>query len=77
MKVLTYMQMQGGTQPGKLFPRFTVKCDICDTRNLKVFIDGVTKSGTWANMCLSCHHEYGRGLGVGRGQSYQIHEGDE
>jgi hypothetical protein len=33
-------------------------------------IDGVTTYGSWALMTPECHSEYGRGLGIGRGQKY-------
>ena len=48
------------------------KCDICGAIIVKVFIDGATRYGPWGNMCVSCHVLDGRGLGVGRGQKYEL-----
>ncbi len=48
------------------------KCDICKRKLKKVFIDGKTKFGHWANMCQACHAEYGYGLGTGKGQLYTL-----
>jgi hypothetical protein len=36
-----------------------------------VFIDGATTFGPWAIMNPDTHKQYGRGLGVGRGQKYE------
>lgn len=36
------------------------------------FVDGKTKMGPWAMMCLPCHRRYGVGLGTGRGQRYSL-----
>ena len=47
-------------------------CDICGTPITKVFIDGATNHGPWGIMCPSCHVFDGRGLGVGRGQKYEL-----
>lgn len=53
------------------------KCDICGTDftgpdKQTEFVDGVTKWGPWANMCMSCHSRDGRGIGPGKGQHYKI-----
>ena len=48
------------------------KCDICGAKLKKVFIDGRTKMGAWANMCEQCHKEQGVGLGIGKGQKYEL-----
>ncbi len=47
-------------------------CDVCGTAIApsRDFVDGRTKYGPWANMCLACHKTHGRGLGVGLGQRY-------
>lgn len=47
------------------------KCDICE-RDLKgkPHVDGATRFGPWANMCIECHKMHGRGLGLGKGQKY-------
>lgn len=47
-----------------------VKCDICHKPITDTFIDGATNMGPWANMCPSCYHQFGRGLGQGSGQKY-------
>jgi hypothetical protein len=46
-------------------------CDICgkDISN-QPFVDGKTKQGPWALMCLACYRTYGVGLGQGKGQQY-------
>lgn len=48
-------------------------CDICKAPIANVFVDGIIKingrSG-WANVCKSCHKEYGIGLGTGKGQEW-------
>jgi len=49
-------------------------CDICGDINLKVMIDGATKSGRWGCMCTVCHSNIGTGLGIGRGQKYEWNE---
>ena len=46
------------------------RCDLCKKLILKTFVDGKTKYGPWATMCLSCYHGFGVGLGTGRGQRY-------
>lgn len=46
-------------------------CDICTLTLRSVFVDGATRQGPWANMCMSCHRIYGHGLGTGRGQQYE------
>ncbi len=47
------------------------KCDFCKL-SLKnaPFVDGRTKYGPWANMCLVCAAVHGVGLGIGCGQMY-------
>lgn len=50
------------------------KCDVCRKPTPKRFIDGATKMGPWADMCEACHRQYGRGLGVGKGQLYEKQE---
>ena len=46
------------------------KCDFCGEPIVREFIDGKTKRGSWAIMCLACHNVIGVGLGVGKGQHY-------
>jgi hypothetical protein len=40
-----------------------------------VFIDGATIYGPWAYMTPKSHAQYGRGLGIGRGQMYRNNAG--
>ena len=53
-----------------------IKCDICRRLLLKVFVDGRTKAGPWAIMCIVCMELSGTGLGTGNGQLY-VKAGDE
>lgn len=46
------------------------QCNICKLKNLAIYIDGSTKMGVWADMCLDCHRIYGKGLGLGKGQKF-------
>lgn len=45
-------------------------CDICERPIDIQFVDGATKRGSWANMCIHCFRVHGQGLGLGRGQHY-------
>ena len=48
------------------------KCDICGIERMLEYVDGRTKHGPWANMCMECWRENGCGrLGTGCGQYYQ------
>ena len=48
-------------------------CDICRRAIKKRFIDGRTKmGGLWAILCPSCHVSHGCGLGLGKGQKYEL-----
>jgi hypothetical protein len=38
------------------------------------FIDGSTRTGSWAIMSPMSHQMHGRGLGLGRGQRYKKQE---
>ena len=46
------------------------ECNLCGKVNLFEFVDGKTRMGPWANMCMPCFKHVGVGLGVGRGQRY-------
>jgi hypothetical protein len=46
-------------------------CDICTKPIAVGFVDGRTRMGPWACMCLMCHRSHGVGLGTGKGQQYQ------
>jgi len=50
--------------------RVPAKCDMCEKPIGDAWVDGKTRMGPWANMCLPCHAKYGVGLGEGRGQMY-------
>lgn len=56
--------------------------DVLDTRpacdfqcGRKAAIDGATRQGPWAYMCVPCHETHGVGLGLGKGQRLLIEEG--
>ena len=68
---MQYVQIEGGTMTGKIM--HTVgECNLCGKDRLSEFVDGKTRMGPWANMCLPCYRKVGVGLGVGRGQRYAI-----
>ena len=46
--------------------RYTMSCPPDDCP--EAVVDGKTAGGPWANMCVSCFHQHGVGLGTGRGQ---------
>ena len=46
-------------------------CDICNTPLVGKIVDGKTRMGPWALMCVSCHELDGCGLGLGLGQKYE------
>lgn len=49
-------------------------CEICSAnlKNLQFFVDGKTSNGYWAVMCPKCFMTIGVGLGIGRGQAYDV-----
>lgn len=47
-------------------------CTGCGDSLKDIFIDGKTIFGPWAIMCENCHTTHGAGLGLGRGQKYDI-----
>lgn len=47
-------------------------CQICNVPFHDVFIDGKTAFGPWAIMCSICHRDQGIGLGIGKGQKYDL-----
>ena len=51
-------------------------CDFCEEPIEAFFVDGRTKQGPWANMCLRCHTQNGIGLGLGKGQLFEKVEGN-
>lgn len=48
------------------------QCDICHVPLTQTFVDGRTQFGPWAIMCAGCHRDQAIGLGVGRGQRYDL-----
>lgn len=56
----------------KWFGAPPVNCEICHTKFKNTFIDGATVMGPWAMMCETCHVRVGMGLGIGRGQKYDV-----
>lgn len=52
------------------------QCDLCGVTIGFTFVDGNTLFGSWANMCPDCHRTYGKGLGTGRGQRYELINGE-
>ncbi len=48
------------------------ECQLCHVPLTTTFIDGKTRFGPWAIMCPACHRDQAFGLGVGRGQAYQL-----
>jgi len=47
------------------------KCQLTDKPIKDKFVDGATVYGPWAIMLPETHAEYGKGLGIGRGQLYE------
>ena len=46
-------------------------CNFCERDlNGQEFVDGKTRHGPWAIMCIPCHKVQGVGLGLGKGQKY-------
>ena len=68
---MRYVQLEGGSMTGKAMD-MEGECNLCGTVALSEFVDGATRMGPWANMCLPCFKRVGKGLGVGRGQRYAI-----
>ena len=50
-------------------------CDFCHKEITDILYDGKTYLGPWATMCPTCWAENGIGLGTGRGQKYEMHDG--
>ena len=50
-------------------------CDFCHKEITGALYDGKTCFGPWATMCPACWAENGVGLGTGRGQKYEMHDG--
>jgi hypothetical protein len=52
------------------------QCDLCQAPLDGEFVDGATVRGPWAMMCVKCHRMFGHGLGMGRGQRYELGDQD-
>jgi len=48
------------------------ECDLCHQKLTNSFVDGKTDLGPWGIMCCQCHAIHGSGLGIGRGQQYDL-----
>lgn len=68
-----WRQTTGGSYPGTL-GSVPETCDGCGHPFFKVAYDAKTKYGPWGWLCTACFEEVGLGLGVGRGQRYQLVE---
>lgn len=66
---MRYVQIEGGSMTGKAMS-MDGECNLCGKVNLSEFVDGATRIGPWANMCMPCYRKVGVGLGVGKGQKY-------
>jgi hypothetical protein len=53
-----------------------VRCEVCHGGISNDFVDGATRRGPWAMMCMKCHHMFGYGLGAGVGQKYTLGDHD-
>jgi len=53
-----------------------LECDFCHCINEKQYVDGKTKQGPWAIMCMTHHKRYGVGIGPGMGQHYEFNAAD-
>jgi len=49
-----------------------IMCDICKHPAEEYYVDGKTVFGPWANMCIACHKIHGVGLGINKGQKYNV-----
>ena len=48
------------------------KCELCEKPFEKFFYDARTKWGQWGLLCLRCVERDGVGLGLGKGQKYDL-----
>lgn len=53
------------------------KCNFCGDKLTTTFTDGQTVYGSWAIMCPNCHNRYGVGVGLGKGQTYDVKTGEK
>lgn len=66
---------------GSWVEKIPVYCECCDVHLEYIgnyFIDGKIKSSTkWGILCEDCHKKYGIGLGMGKGQKYDLRTGEK
>lgn len=61
----------GVAMTGDPHPAPPTDCDLCgEALRTRVFVDGETTNGSWANMCFACYLREGVGIGWGIGQVY-------
>ena len=60
------------TEPKKWMGKTPEKCDLCEQQLDRWFVDSRTIRGYWALMCMGCFKEWGIGLGLGKGQMYNL-----
>jgi hypothetical protein len=49
-----------------------VNCDYCKAPLEGHFVDGAIYTGQWGILCDTCHQAFGKGLGLGIGQRYNL-----
>ena len=53
------------------------QCQVCDKQIVELFVLGLERdSHCWCNLCVDCHKRDGIGLGLGRGEVYQLIDGE-
>ena len=73
------MAHKRGKQPEKKYwtGDSPTHCDLCGKQLRAHWIDGKTTYGPWGNMCPACHSVRGCGLGLGKGQLYDVATGEK
>jgi hypothetical protein len=51
-------------------------CDVCSQPFGKVMFDARVLRGPWGNVCQTCFDRDCEGLGIGRGQKYELQDHD-
>jgi len=57
---------------GKWMGPLPDRCDFCGEALKNRFVDGKTVYGPWGILCQNCHKAIGVGLGLGKGQMYDL-----
>lgn len=74
-------EVDKGPEVRKWMGPIPTHCDICGSQLKGHFVDGATtlegSNGAWGIMCMSCFTLDGVGLGMGRGQKYQLPGGEK